>query len=103
MECRLIEATGVPIPDEKELPRNTFIRREIGIILIDKALNKFDSNAIYTTASWNSEYEDRWIFDNPATEQAIILRWGTFDEKMDNMTEVVFEFITYSVNKGKLI
>lgn len=31
------------------------------------------------------------------------MRWGNFDEKMDNLKELVFEFITYSVNKGRLI
>lgn len=31
------------------------------------------------------------------------MRWGNFDEKMDNLKEMVFEFITYSVNKGRLI
>ena len=31
------------------------------------------------------------------------MRWGNFDEKLDNMKELVFEFITYSVNKGRLI
>ncbi|CAD8196479.1 unnamed protein product [Paramecium pentaurelia] len=102
-EIRLIEATGIPIPDEKDVPRNSFLKREIGIILMDKALNKFDGNAIYIPAQWNSEYEDRWIFDSAAMEQAMYLRWGNFDEKMDNMTELVFEFITYSTNKGRLI
>lgn len=67
-EIRLIEATGIPIPDEKDVPRSTFLKREIGIILLDKALNKFDGNAVYVPASWNSEYEDRWIFDSAAME-----------------------------------
>ncbi|CAD8210763.1 unnamed protein product [Paramecium octaurelia] len=102
-EIRMIEATGIPIPDEKDVPRSSFLRREIGIILMDKALNKFDGNAIYIPAQWNSEYEDRWIFDSAAMEQAMYLRWGNFDEKMDNMIELIFEFITYSTNKGRLI
>ncbi|CAK68317.1 unnamed protein product (macronuclear) [Paramecium tetraurelia] len=102
-EIRLIEATGIPIPDEKDVPRGSFLRREIGIILIDKAINKYEGNAVYIPAAWNPEYEDRWVFEQPAMEQAILMRWGNFDEKLDNLKEMVFEFITYSVNKGRLI
>ncbi|CAD8122209.1 unnamed protein product [Paramecium sonneborni] len=102
-EIRLIEATGIPIPDEKDVPRNSFLKREIGIILIDKAINKYEGNTIYIPATWNPEYEDRWVFEQPAMEQAILMRWGNFDDKLDNLKELVFEFITYSVNKGRII
>lgn len=36
-------------------------------------------------------------------EQSILFRWGNFDEKLDNMVEIVFEFITYSVNKNRMV
>ena len=64
----MIEATGIPIPDEKDVPRNSFLKREIGIILIDKAINKYEGNSIYIPATWNPEYEDRWVFELPAIE-----------------------------------
>jgi hypothetical protein len=62
-EIRLLEATGVPIPDEKEVPRQNFLCREAGLILFDRVKNKFEGNACYLKAGWRPEYEDRWIFE----------------------------------------
>jgi len=60
-EIRLLEATGIPIPDEKDVPRNSFLKREIGIILMDKARNRFEGNTMYLPAGWTVEYEDRYL------------------------------------------
>lgn len=62
-ELRLLEATGVPIPDPQSVDRASFMKREIGMILIDKSRNRFEGNSCYITADWSPDYEDRWTFN----------------------------------------
>lgn len=52
-EIKLCGATGVPIPDEKDVPRNSFMKREIGFILFDRSKNKFEGNSAYINANWS--------------------------------------------------
>lgn len=64
-EIRLLEATGIPIPDESKVQKNQFLKREVALILYDRKKREFISNAAYVNANWRAEYEDRWIFDGP--------------------------------------
>lgn len=103
LELRVLEATGVPIPDETDVPRNTFLMREVGLLLFDKARSKYEGNAAYINADWKPEYEDRWVFESQPQDHTIYVKWGNFDEKMDSQFELIFEFITYVQRKGQLV
>ena len=58
LEVKLGTATGVPIPEEKQIERKNFILREVGVTLFDRTQNKFISNTVYVEAYWLPECED---------------------------------------------
>lgn len=80
---QLLLCEGVPIPDEKDLPRNHILKRELGFIVYDRVKNVFLGNATYIDAIWLKDYEDRWQFENNPLLSTIIIQDALFDEKKD--------------------
>ena len=93
----------MPIPDEKEIPRQNFLCREVGFLIFDRVKNKFEANACYVKAGWRAEYEDRWVFEGNVNEFTAVVRWANFDEKNDTSYDLIIELITYITKSNKLL
>jgi hypothetical protein len=67
-------AEGVPITDEKDVPRDSYLRREVALVLYDRVKANYVGNVVYLDAAWAKDYEDRWIFDANPINSTIILK-----------------------------
>ena len=85
----------MPIGDEKDIPRDLYLRREVGVVLYDRVKNTFVGNVVYLECSWSKEYEDRWKFDPDKSTVVLYL-----DDK--NELDLVIEMITY-IKRGNTI
>lgn len=56
-------ATGIPIPDEKIIPRKNLIYREAIICLFDKEKQEFIGNCVRIPALYTGDKEDEWEFE----------------------------------------
>ena len=105
-EIKLIMASGVPIPSQQNVKRETTIlHREIKIALFDKSNNKFIGNTVNVTATWNNSYEDRWYFNRNyiSGENSIYIKVQELDEKKYKSVAIIFEFVIYYLKGNQLL
>jgi Ca2+-binding EF-hand superfamily protein len=84
--------TGIPIPDASKLPRGeSIIAREIRAVLFDRTTHRFVGGTIIMPATWDPDYEDRWVFTNPEKDFSFYIKCG------GDITSlcIVFEFVMF--------
>lgn len=105
-EIKFLMASGVPIPSQQNVKReSTILHRELKICLFDQSNNKFIGNSVNVVAGWKPEYEDRWYFNRNYIngENSIYLKIQDFDENKMKTVAVVFEFVIYFIKNNQLM
>jgi hypothetical protein len=97
-EFIFIQAEGIPIPDEKDVPRDSYMCREVGVAIYDRVKSVFLGNTLFIKAAWLADYEDRWTFDS-----AIIIKFASFVDKRDTNFDLILEFVIHVKRAGKII
>jgi len=101
-------ATGVPIPSEHSIDRNSMIvGREVRAIIYSKTTKTYIGNLVTVDVEWNPTFEDRWSFlpSKTANENALLLRLTEFNQtkEYDTGLTLVFEFVIFFRKEKELI
>eukprot|EP00825_Cyclidium_porcatum_P006045 TRINITY_DN12970_c0_g1_i5.p1 TRINITY_DN12970_c0_g1~~TRINITY_DN12970_c0_g1_i5.p1 ORF type:complete len:531 (-),score=93.89 TRINITY_DN12970_c0_g1_i5:23-1615(-) len=103
IELKLDQATGIPIPDETQIPRNKILMREVYISFFDSLSQQFIGNSCRVQATWDPAFEDRWYFNQRVQqfENCIYIKKKDYDIKKDESLQVCFEFIIHQLSTKK--
>jgi Ca2+-binding EF-hand superfamily protein len=89
--------TGIPIPEADKLNRQEQIRaREIRAVLFDRTTHRFIGGTVVMPATWDPDYEDRWVFQNPEKDFSFYVKSGSDNSSLC----LVFEFVMFVDHKG---
>jgi Ca2+-binding EF-hand superfamily protein len=92
----LDSCTGIPIPEAAKLDRRNQIRgREIRAVLFDRTIHRFVGGTVIMPASWDPDYEDRWVLENPEKDCNLYVK-ATGDL---SCLSIVFEFVMFVNHK----
>jgi Ca2+-binding EF-hand superfamily protein len=92
----LDSCSGIPIPEAAKLDREKQIRgRELRAVLFDRTTHRFVGGTLVMPATWDPDYEDRWVFDGNEKDCSFYVKSGGDNSSLC----VVFEFVMFVVHK----
>ena len=94
-ELLLRLATGVPLPDVKDINREKIKGRVVKVSFLDQTVKKLVSNTTFIDAQWRKEYEDRWYFTerNEVGTNPALFKVKNFNKERD--LRICFELVIF--------